>query len=77
LPKRECDKAHNKTKINISLAWLFVDVLQVTWRWAFLLLNRWFKGTLHPKMKIVSFTHPQVIANLYEFLNTKEDILND
>jgi len=27
------------------------------------------KGILHPKMKILSsFTHPQVVANLYEFL---------
>jgi len=38
------------------------------------------KGILHPKMKIlISFTHPQVVANLYEFLllNTKEDILKN
>ncbi len=37
------------------------------------------KGTVHPKMKILSsFTHPQVVPNLYEFFllpNTKEDIL--
>ncbi len=37
------------------------------------------KGIVHPKMKILSsFTHPQVVPNLYEFLvlpNTKEDIL--
>ncbi len=24
------------------------------------------KGTVHPKMKILSFTHPQVDPNLYE-----------
>ncbi len=38
------------------------------------------KGIVHPKMKILSsFTHPQVVPNLYEFLcsaeHTKEDIL--
>ncbi len=36
------------------------------------------KGIVHPKMKILSsFTHPQVVPNLYEFVlpNTKEDIL--
>ncbi len=25
-----------------------------------------FKGIVHPKMKMVSFTHPQVDPNLYE-----------
>ncbi len=36
------------------------------------------KEKVHPKMKILSsFTHPQVVPNLYEFVlpNTKEDIL--
>ncbi len=34
------------------------------------------KGIVHPKMKIRSFTHSQVVPNLYEFAlpNTKEDI---
>jgi len=40
------------------------------------------KGILHPKNVILSsFTHPQVVANLYEFLssaeNTKEDIFKN
>ncbi len=39
------------------------------------------KGIVHPKMKILSsFTHPQVVPNLYEclvLLNTKEDVLNN
>ncbi len=37
------------------------------------------KGIFHPKMKILSFTHPQVVPNLYEFAlpNTKEDILKN
>ncbi len=31
------------------------------------------KGTVHPKMKILSsFTHPQVVPNLYEFLCSAE-----
>jgi len=31
------------------------------------------KGILHPKMKILSsFTHPQVVANLFEFLSSAE-----
>ncbi len=32
-----------------------------------------FKGIVHPKMKILSsFTHPQVVPNLYEFLCSAE-----
>jgi len=32
-----------------------------------------FKGIVHPKMKILSsFTHPQVVQNLYEFLYSAE-----
>ncbi len=36
-----------------------------------------FKGTVHPKMKILSFTQPQVDPNLYECVCSehKEDIL--
>ncbi len=38
-------------------------------------------GIVHPKMKIVSsFTHAQVVPNLYAFFvlpNTKEDILKN
>ncbi len=31
------------------------------------------KGIVHPKMKILSsFTHPQVVPNLYEFLCSAE-----
>jgi len=31
------------------------------------------KGIVHPKMKILSsFTHPQVVPNLYEFLSSAE-----
>jgi len=31
------------------------------------------KGIVHPKMKILSsFTHPQVVANLHEFLSSSE-----
>ncbi len=30
------------------------------------------KGTVHPKMKILSFTHPQVDPNLYECLCSAE-----
>jgi len=31
------------------------------------------KGTVHPKMNILSsFTHPQVVSNLYEFLSSVE-----
>jgi len=36
-------------------------------------------GIVRPKIKILtSFTHPQVVPNLYEFLllNTKEDLKN-
>jgi len=30
----------------------------------------WLKGIVHFKMKILSsFTHPQVVSNLYEFIN--------
>jgi len=30
------------------------------------------KGILHPKMRILSFTRPQVVATLYEFLSSDE-----
>jgi len=30
------------------------------------------KGYSHPKRKILSFTHPQIVANLYEFLSSAE-----
>jgi len=31
------------------------------------------KGILHPKIKILSsFTHPQVVADLYEYLSSVE-----
>ncbi len=40
-----------------------------------------FKGTVQPKMKIRSFTHPHVVPNLYECLSSaehnKEDILKN
>jgi len=37
------------------------------------LLHGVVKGILHLKMKILSsFTHPQVVANLYEFLSSAE-----
>ncbi len=38
-----------------------------------------FKDIVHPKWKLSSCTHPQVVPNLYEFLllNTKEDILKN
>ncbi len=30
----------------------------------------WFEGIVQPKMKILSsFTHPQVVPNLYEFFS--------
>ncbi len=29
-------------------------------------------GIVHPKMKILSFTNPQVVSNLYEFLSSAE-----
>jgi len=32
------------------------------------------KGILHPRMKILSFTNPQVVPNLYEFLQTQKKI---
>ncbi len=33
----------------------------------------YIKGIVHPKMKILSsFTHPQVVPNLYEFLCSAE-----
>jgi len=32
-----------------------------------------FKGFVHPKIKILStFSHPQVVPNLYEFLSSAE-----
>jgi len=35
------------------------------------------KGIVHPKIKILSsFTHPQVIPNLYEF-HQKDDIMKN
>jgi len=38
----------------------------ISWYWI-------FKGTLHPKLKILSsFTHPQVFENLCEFLSSAE-----
>ncbi len=33
---------------------------------------RTVKGIVHPKMKILSFTHPQVVPNLYECLCSAE-----
>ncbi len=37
-----------------------------------------FKGIVHPKIKILSsFTHPNVVPNLYRFLSSKEDILKN
>ncbi len=40
-----------------------------------------FKGIVHPKITILSFTQPQIVPNLYEFLffllNTLEDILKN
>jgi len=37
------------------------------------MLSCHFKGILHPNMKILSsFTHPQVVANLYELLSSAE-----
>ncbi len=30
------------------------------------------KGLNHSKMKILSFTHPEVVPNLYEFLSAVE-----
>jgi len=39
------------------------------------------KGIVHFKMRILSFTHPQVVSKLYDFfflmLNTKKDILKN
>jgi len=38
------------------------------------------EGLTHPKMNILSFTHPQAILNLFEFLSFvehKEDILKN
>ncbi len=37
------------------------------------LFKFYVKGIVHPKMKIVSsFTHPQVVPNLYEWLCSAE-----
>jgi len=30
------------------------------------------KGLVHPKMEILSFTHPHVVPNLYDFLSSAE-----
>jgi hypothetical protein len=30
------------------------------------------KGMVHFKMKLLSFTHPKVVTNLYEFLSSVE-----
>ncbi len=35
-------------------------------------LQALLKGIVHPKMKILSFTHPQVVPNLYECLCSAE-----
>jgi len=36
-------------------------------------IEKVFKGILQPKIKILSsFSHPQVVANLYEFLSSAE-----
>jgi len=36
-------------------------------------LNHRIKGIVHPKMKILSsFTHPQVVPNLHDFLSSAE-----
>jgi len=41
--------------------------------WLVQLLCCNLKGILHPKMKILlSFTRPQVVANLYEFFSSAE-----
>ncbi len=34
--------------------------------------NTALKGTVHPKMKLLSFTHPQVFPNLYECVCSAE-----
>jgi len=33
---------------------------------------RVLKGIVHPKMRMLSFTHLQVVPNLYEFLSSVE-----
>jgi len=49
----------------------FVFYLMTTLVWTFFSFP--IKGILHPKMKTLSsFTHPQVVANLYEFLSSEE-----
>ncbi len=40
-------------------------------------IKLYIKGMVHPKMKILSFTHPQVVPNLYECLCSAEWVNDD
>ncbi len=52
---------------------LVVCPTYVFYKVAYLFCIRNLKGIVHPKMKILSsFTHPQVVPNLYEFLCSAE-----
>ncbi len=56
---------HYIKKFSQHLVWLFINAVTQRQHYAKL----WFKGIVHPNMKILSsFTHPQVVTNLYEFL---------
>jgi len=52
---------------------VFYSDVEILWlRWLGL---GWVKGILHPKMKILSsFTHSQIVTNMYEFLSSAEHI---
>ncbi len=54
-------------------------IIGKAWSITIVALNKMFKGIVHPKMKIVTFTHPLVIPNLFDFLlwNTKDGILKN
>ncbi len=67
-----------------TVNWLVTNILQNIFFWNNLRVSKWlqnfhlwvnypFKGIVHPKRKILSsFTHPQVVPNLYECLCSAE-----
>ncbi len=65
--------------------YLLVEYCSKVWgqKKLIILFNKdWIKGIVHPKIKILSsFTHPDVVPNLYEFHSSaehkKEDILKN
>ncbi len=62
----------NVTHLGNSADFLFAFGNTAEFSYVTVLAIVWLKGIVHPKMKILSFTHPQVVPNLYEFLCSVE-----